>query len=186
MKFKSLLSQETKIMGDTNHITTKWVGNMAFESNNPSGHDLRIDAGPDDGAPPLIVSAHGGPTGMADRGLKMKIQFWTSRGFAYLDVDYTGSFGYGRTYMEALNGQWGIADVEDVEAGAKALAARGLADPNKLFISGGSAGGYTVLCALAFRDTFSAGASYYGIGDLKKLLELTHKFEAGYLHALIG
>ncbi|MGI9372707.1 MAG: S9 family peptidase [Hyphomicrobiales bacterium] len=143
-------------------------------------------SGPNDSAPPLIVSAHGGPTGMADRGLKMKIQYWTSRGFAYLDVDYTGSFGYGRAYMEALNGLWGIADVDDVVAGAKALVARGLADPSKLFISGGSAGGYTVLCALAFRNTFSAGASYYGIGDLKKLQDLTHKFESGYLHALIG
>ncbi|MGI9483041.1 MAG: S9 family peptidase [Hyphomicrobiales bacterium] len=141
---------------------------------------------PDDEAPPLIASAHGGPTGMADRGLKLKVQYWTSRGFAYLDVDYAGSWGYGRAYMTSLNGFWGVADVEDAVAGAEAMVARGLAHKDKLFISGGSAGGYTVLCALAFHDVFRAGASYYGIGDLNMLLELTHKFESGYIYALTG
>ncbi|MEM8687019.1 MAG: prolyl oligopeptidase family serine peptidase [Pseudomonadota bacterium] len=142
--------------------------------------------GPEGSAPPMLVSAHGGPTGMADRGLKLKVQFWTSRGFAYLDVDYAGSWGYGRAYREALNGQWGIADVEDVIAATKATVDKGLADPTKLVISGGSAGGYTVLCALAFHDLYAAGASYYGVADLEKLLALTHKFESGYLYALTG
>jgi dipeptidyl aminopeptidase/acylaminoacyl peptidase len=142
--------------------------------------------GPGGDAPPMIVSAHGGPTGMADRGLKLKIQYWTSRGFAYLDVDYAGSWGYGRAYMESLNGKWGLADVNDVAIAAQAMVAQGLADEHKLFISGGSAGGYTVLCALAFSDDFRAGASYYGIGDLTKLLEFTHKFESGYIYALTG
>ncbi len=149
-------------------------------------HTNAMYQGLPDTVPPMIVSAHGGPTGMADRGLKLKIQFWTSRGFAYLDVDYSGSWGYGRAYMEALNGNWGVADVDGVAVAAQAMVARGLADGSKLFISGGSAGGYTVLCALAFRDVFRAGASYYGIGDLSKLLELTHKFESGYIYALTG
>ncbi len=136
--------------------------------------------------PPVIVSAHGGPTGMADRGFKPKIQYWTSRGFGYFDVDYAGSFGYGRAYRNALNGRWGIADVEDVVAGARWLAKEGLADPARLLISGGSAGGYTVLCALAFHDVFAAGAAYYGISDLERLAALTHKFESGYIHSLLG
>ncbi len=143
-------------------------------------------AGPEGDAPPMLVSAHGGPTGMADRGLKLKVQYWTSRGFAYLDVDYAGSWGYGRDYREALNGQWGVADVEDVIAASEAVVAKGLADPGKLMISGGSAGGYTVLSALAFHDLYAAGASYYGVADLEKLLALTHKFESGYLYALTG
>lgn len=143
-------------------------------------------AGPADEAPPMLVSAHGGPTGMADRGLKLKVQYWTSRGFAYLDVDYAGSWGYGRAYREALNSQWGVADVEDVIAATEAVVAKGLADPGKLMISGGSAGGYTVLSALAFHALYAAGASYYGVADLKKLLALTHKFESGYLYALTG
>lgn len=142
--------------------------------------------GPKGDSPPMLVSAHGGPTGMADRGLKLKVQYWTSRGFAYLDVDYAGSWGYGRAYREALNGQWGVADVEDVIAATEAVVAKGLADPNKLMISGGSAGGYTVLSALAFHDLYAAGASYYGVADLEKLLALTHKFESGYLYALTG
>ncbi len=143
-------------------------------------------AGPSDAAPPVIVGAHGGPTGMADRGLKLKIQYWTSRGFGYLDVDYRGSSGYGRAYRNALNGQWGLHDVDDVVDMAARLVELELADPDRLLISGGSAGGFTVLCALTFRDVFAAGASYYGIGDLQKLLDLTHKFEAGYIYNLTG
>jgi dipeptidyl aminopeptidase/acylaminoacyl peptidase len=143
-------------------------------------------AGPAGSAPPVIVAAHGGPTGMADRGLKLKIQYWTSRGFAYLDVDYRGSWGYGRAYREALDGRWGVADVEDVVAAAQHLVRLGLGDGDRLVISGGSAGGFTVLCALTFHEVFAAGASYYGIGDLQKLCDLTHKFEAGYLYGLTG
>jgi len=143
-------------------------------------------AGPHGTLPPAIVSAHGGPTGMADRGFKPKIQYWTSRGFAFLDVDYTGSFGYGRTYREALNGRWGEADVEDVAAGARWLASEGLADPDRLLISGSSAGGYTVLQALCLHDLFAAGAAYYGISDVARLAALTHKFESGYTYTLFG
>ncbi len=137
-------------------------------------------------APPLIAAAHGGPTGMADRGLKLKIQYWTSRGFAFVDVDYRGSAGYGTAYRDALNGHWGLRDVEDVIASTRWLVDEGLADGERLLISGGSAGGFTVLSALTFHDTFAAGASYYGIGDLQKLLDLTHKFESGYIYNLTG
>ena len=137
-------------------------------------------------APPLITAAHGGPTGMADRGLKLKIQYWTSRGFAFLDVDYRGSAGYGTAYRDALNGHWGLRDVDDVVSAAQWLVGEGLADGERMMISGGSAGGFTVLCALTFHDVFAGGASYYGIGDLQKLLDLTHKFESGYLYKLTG
>ncbi len=136
--------------------------------------------------PPMIVSAHGGPTAMADRGLKLKIQYWASRGFAYFDVDYTGSFSYGTAYRRALDGFWGVRDVEDVVAGALALADQGKADANRLLISGSSAGGYTVLAALVESDIFAGGAAYYGISDMFKLQEATHKFELGYIDTLMG
>ncbi|HEX7029744.1 MAG TPA: prolyl oligopeptidase family serine peptidase, partial [Gammaproteobacteria bacterium] len=114
-------------------------------------------------APPLLVKVHGGPTAATSSALDLKIRFWTSRGFAVLDVNYRGSTGYGRDYREKLYGQWGIADVEDCVRGARELSRRGLADPEKLLISGSSAGGFTVLAALTFHDVFAAGASYYGI-----------------------
>ena len=136
--------------------------------------------------PPLLVKCHGGPTGAASAALDLKIQFWTSRGFAVLDVNYRGSTGYGRRYRRALYGRWGQADVEDCAAGARYVCEQGLADPDRLLISGGSAGGYTVLCSLAFNDVFVAGASYYGIGDLDALFATTHKFESRYDHLLIG
>ncbi len=136
--------------------------------------------------PPALVLAHGGPTSMASRSLSARIQFYTSRGFAVLDVDYAGSTGYGRVYRERLDGQWGVADVADCAAGAKWLAREGLADPERIAIAGGSAGGYTVLMALATTDVFAAGASHYGISDLSLLMEHTHKFESGYLHRLLG
>ncbi len=141
---------------------------------------------PKDELPPMIVSAHGGPTAMADRGLKLKIQYWTSRGFAFFDVDYTGSFGYGTDYRRALNGYWGIRDVEDVVAGALSLVAQGKADGGRLLISGSSAGGYTVLAALVSSEIFAAGAVYYGISDMFKLQQATHKFELGYIDTLMG
>ena len=118
--------------------------------------------------------------------LDPKIQFWTSRGFAVLDVDYSGSTGYGRPYRDRLKGQWGIVDVEDVVGGAEAMVAAGKADPERLIIRGGSAGGYTTLAALTFHHTFKAGASYYGISDLEVLQSDTHKFEARYNDSLIG
>jgi dienelactone hydrolase len=136
--------------------------------------------------PPAIVTAHGGPSGMAERGFKLKTQFWTSRGFALLDVDYRGSTGYGRAYREALAGQWGVLDVEDVVACARWLTDQDLVDASRLVISGGSAGGYTVLQALVSSDLFAAGAAHYGISDLAQLAAHTHKFEAGYLYALMG
>lgn len=141
---------------------------------------------PDDVRPPLLVVGHGGPTAAAANALDLKIQFWTTRGFAVLDVDYRGSTGFGRPYRDALKGQWGVADVEDCVAGARHLVARGLVDGARLAIRGSSAGGFTVLCALTFHDVFRAGASYYGIGDLEALARDTHKFEAHYTDTLVG
>ena len=140
---------------------------------------------PADGAPPLLVKCHGGPTGAADAGLDLRIQFWTSRGFAVLDVNYRGSTGYGRAYRQKLYGGWGVTDTEDCCAGARWLVTRGLADPRRLLISGSSAGGFTVLCALTFHDLFRAGASYYGVADLASLFAITHRFEADYDRALV-
>ncbi len=136
--------------------------------------------------PPLIVKVHGGPTGVAQPAFKSAYLFWTSRGFAILDLNYRGSTGFGREYRRSLYGQWGVADVEDAVAGASWLAEQGLADPERLLISGGSAGGYTTLAAHAFHDTFAAGASYYGISDLEALAGDTHKFESRYLDQVIG
>ncbi len=141
---------------------------------------------PEGDRPPLLVITHGGPTGATLDVLDPKIQFWTSRGFAVLDVNYSGSTGYGRAYRERLNGQWGIADVDDVVGGAAAMVAAGKADPARLIIRGGSAGGYTTLAALTFRQAFKAGASYYGICDLEVLQQDTHKFESRYNESLIG
>lgn len=141
---------------------------------------------PETDLPPLVVKSHGGPTAAAGNSLSLKIQYWTSRGFAYLDVNYGGSTGYGRAYRQRLDYQWGIVDVDDCVNGAKFLVQEGKADPNKLAISGGSAGGYTTLAALTFRQTFKAGASHYGVSDLEALATDTHKFEARYLDRLIG
>lgn len=142
--------------------------------------------GPEDERPPLIVMSHGGPTAATFTGLNPAIQFWTSRGFAVVDVNYRGSTGYGRTYRQALAGAWGVADVDDCVNAALFLAERGDVDRGRLAIRGGSAGGYTTLCALAFRDVFAAGASHYGIGDLEALARDTHKFESRYMDRLIG
>jgi dipeptidyl aminopeptidase/acylaminoacyl peptidase len=143
--------------------------------------------GPDDERPPLIVTSHGGPTTAASATFDLRVQFWTSRGFAVADVNYGGSSGFGRAYRECLRGQWGIVDVDDVVAVARHLAASGRADSERLVIRGGSAGGYTTLAALTFRPgVFKAGASYYGISDLEVLARDTNKFEARYLDSLIG
>jgi dipeptidyl aminopeptidase/acylaminoacyl peptidase len=136
--------------------------------------------------PPLLVMSHGGPTSSSSSSLKYSIQYWTSRGVAVLDVNYGGSSGYGRAYRQRLNGQWGIVDVDDCVNGARNLVERGEVDGNRLAIRGGSAGGYTTLCALTFRDVFKAGASHYGISDLEALAKDTHKFESRYLDRLIG
>jgi dipeptidyl aminopeptidase/acylaminoacyl peptidase len=137
-------------------------------------------------APPALIFVHGGPTSMVDRGLKLRMQFFTSRGFAVFDINYSGSTGFGRAYRHRLDGQWGVTDVADCAAAASHLAHAGLADPSRIAISGGSAGGYTTLMALATTNVFAAGSSHYGVSDLRLLLEHTHKFESGYLHRLIG
>ena len=142
--------------------------------------------GPEGEQPPLIVMAHGGPTGAAQTSLRLPTRYWTSRGFAVVDVDYRGSTGYGRAYRQQLTDRWGLSDVEDCVAAARYLAARGDVDVAKLLIRGGSAGGFTVLCALTFHDVFAAGASHYGIADLEALATDTHKFESRYLDGLIG
>ena len=143
-------------------------------------------AGPAGERPPLLVTAHGGPTAAARRQLQLGITYWTSRGIAVVDVDYRGSTGYGRSYRRALEGAWGVADVEDCVAAARFLADRGDVDPQRLIIRGGSAGGFTVLAALALHDTFAAGSSRYGIADLEALAAGTHKFESRYLDRLVG
>jgi dipeptidyl aminopeptidase/acylaminoacyl peptidase len=144
-------------------------------------------SGPSAERPPLIVIGHGGPTTATRDTLDLKIQFWTSRGFAVVDVNYRGSSGYGREYRQRLTGQWGVADVEDMIHVARFLAESGRADPERLIIRGGSAGGYTTLAALTFHPgVFQAGASYYGICDLEVLARDTHKFESRYLDSLVG
>ena len=149
----------------------------------PKNRDYAAPAGE---RPPLLVMSHGGPTSAATMTLKLSIQYWTSRGIGVLDVNYGGSTGYGRAYRERLNGQWGIVDVDDCVNGACFLVERGLADGDRLIIRGGSAGGYTTLAALTFRDEFKAGASYYGISDLEALEQDCHKFESRYNTNLIG
>ncbi len=141
---------------------------------------------PEHELPPLLVKSHGGPTSAAATALSLHIQYWTSRGIAVLDVNYGGSSGYGREYRERLHGKWGVVDVDDCANGAKYLVARGDVDVNRLMITGGSAGGYTTLCALTFRDTFKAGASHYGVSDAEALTAETHKFESRYLDNLFG
>ncbi len=140
----------------------------------------------DDERPPLVVIGHGGPTGATSATLSLPLQFWTSRGFAVLDVNYRGSTGFGRAYRELLAGRWGIADVEDCINGARHLVDTARADGTRLVIRGSSAGGYTTLAALTFHDDFAAGASYYGVSDLETLARDTHKFESRYLDRLVG
>jgi dipeptidyl aminopeptidase/acylaminoacyl peptidase len=149
----------------------------------PTNPDFRAPRGE---LPPLIVKSHGGPTGSASSELRLGTQFWTSRGFAVCDVNYGGSSGYGRAYRERLNGRWGEIDVLDCIAAARFLVAEQRVDGRRLAITGGSAGGYTTLCALTFHDLFRAGASHYGVSDLEALAKDTHKFESRYLYRLVG
>lgn len=136
--------------------------------------------------PPLLTIVHGGPTAQASPGYAASVQFWTSRGFAVVDVDHGGSSGYGRAFRQELNGNWGVVDVEDVIAAAKYLIRIGRVDPKRVAIRGASAGGYTVLGALTASDVFRAGADYFGISDMTALAHDTHKFESRYLDSLIG
>ncbi len=142
--------------------------------------------GPDDERPPLIVTIHGGPTSGVNDYLSLGQQYWTSRGFAVLDVIYGGSTGFGRPYRQRLNGRWGIVDVDDCRNGARYLVEQGLVDGERLAIRGGSAGGYTTLAAITFHDDFQAAASHYGVSDAEALAQETHKFESRYLDSLIG
>jgi dipeptidyl aminopeptidase/acylaminoacyl peptidase len=142
--------------------------------------------GPKGARPPLVVWSHGGPTGCVRPALLLNIQYWTSRGFAVVDVNYGGSTGYGRDYRRLLNGNWGVVDVEDCVAAALYLSERGDVDPDRLAIRGGSAGGFTTLAALVFKDVFKAGANYFGVADFETFVGDTHKFESRYLDSLVG
>ena len=148
-------------------------------------HNPHFSGGKDE-RPPLLVMIHGGPTAATDSTLNLAKQFWTSRGIAVLDVNYGGSTGYGRAYRDRLKGQWGVVDVDDCVNGARYLVERGEVDGKRLAITGGSAGGYTTLCALTFRHVFGAGASHFGVSDAEAFVGETHKFESRYLDQLIG
>jgi dipeptidyl aminopeptidase/acylaminoacyl peptidase len=143
-------------------------------------------AGPEDERPPLVVVIHGGPTGSTAAVFDPFVQYWTTRGFAVADVNYRGSTGYGTAYRRRLNGEWGVVDVEDCAHVVRWLAGQGWVDGRRAVIRGGSAGGFTVLAALAFTDVFAAGASLYGVADLELLARDTHKFESRYLDGLVG
>jgi dipeptidyl aminopeptidase/acylaminoacyl peptidase len=149
----------------------------------PTNRDF---SAPDGELPPLIVASHGGPTSSCSSVLNYGIQYWTTRGFAVVDVNYGGSAGYGRPYRERLNGAWGVVDVDDCVNAAQYLASSGRADPERLLIHGGSAGGYTTLSAVTFRDVFAAGASYFGVADIGAMVRDTHKFESRYFDGLVG
>ena len=167
------------------HVEFPTTGGRTAHANYYGPRNARFRA-PDGELPPLIVTSHGGPTAAAFSGWATGVQLFTSRGYAVLDVDYGGSTGYGREYRKALDGEWGIVDVDDCVAGAEWLVAEGLADPARLAIRGGSASGFTTLAALAFRRTFGAGTTYFGIGDLRAFVKDTHKFESRYLEGLVG
>lgn len=149
----------------------------------PTNPDFSADASE---RPPLIVKIHGGPTSSAQVLLDYEVQFWTSRGFAVVDVNYGGSTGYGRAYRELLKGAWGVVDLEDCVSAAEHLVESGRVDGDRLLIHGGSAGGYTTMCAVTFTDVFAAGASYYGVADARVLAAETHKFESHYTDSLFG
>jgi dipeptidyl aminopeptidase/acylaminoacyl peptidase len=187
----SVLKRSSELEIDPDYLSTPQ--SIAFPTENgltayaifypPKNKDYTA---PDGEKPPLIVKSHGGPTAATSSAFNLKIQYWTSRGFAFVDVNYGGSTGYGREYRQRLNDNWGIVDVDDCANAAKYLAQQGLVDSERLAIAGGSAGGYTTLAALTFRDVFKAGASYYGVSDLEILAKETHKFESRYLDGLIG
>lgn len=186
-----ILRQSTQIDLDPGYLSTPKPiefptenGTTAFAFFYPPTN--RDYSAPEGEKPPLLVKSHGGPTASTSTSLRLSIQYWTSRGFAFLDVNYGGSTGYGREYRQRLQGNWGIVDVDDCANAARYVAERGWVDGGRLAIAGGSAGGYTTLAALTFRDVFKAGASYYGVSDLEVLATDTHKFESRYLDGLIG
>jgi dipeptidyl aminopeptidase/acylaminoacyl peptidase len=143
--------------------------------------------GPPGEKPPLLVHVHGGPTGATSTSFNLETQYWTSRGFAVVDVNYGGSTGYGTEYRRRLNGEWGVVDVDDTVAAARHLVDTGAVDGRRLAVAGGSAGGYTTLACLTMRPgRFSAGADYFGLSDLRVFVHDTHKFESRYLDSLVG
>lgn len=186
-----VLRRSNEVVVDTGYLSTPQA--VEFPTENgltahgffypPQNQDFSAPSGEQ---PPLLVKSHGGPTASSSSLLDLRTQYWTSRGIAVLDVNYGGSTGYGRAYRQRLDGQWGVVDVDDCTNGAQYLAEQGLVDGNRLTIRGGSAGGYTTLCVLTFRDVFKAGASHYGVSDLEVLAKETHKFESRYLDRLIG
>jgi dipeptidyl aminopeptidase/acylaminoacyl peptidase len=178
----SVLPNEAISIGEPIDFPTRGVTGHAFWYV-PKSAD---HAAPEGELPPLVVLSHGGPTSMVTNGFGLNVQWWTSRGFGVVDVNYGGSTGYGRPYRQMLDGQWGIVDVEDSIAAARFLIERGLVDANRIVIRGGSAGGFTTLASLTSSDVFKAGASLYGVADLKLLASDTHKFESRYLDRLIG
>ncbi|VAW43356.1 Prolyl oligopeptidase family protein [hydrothermal vent metagenome] len=186
-----VLRQTTSLTIDTAYLSVPQAVEFPTE-NGLTAHAIyyppqnRDFTAPEGTAPPLLVLSHGGPTSASQMTLSLGTQYWTSRGFAVLDVNYGGSTGYGRSYRQRLNGQWGVVDVQDCVNGAKYLVEQGLADGQQLAIRGGSAGGYTTLCALTFYNTFNAGASYFGVSDVEVLALETHKFESRYLDSMIG
>ena len=159
---------------------------LRYPSGSGEAHGFFYPAMSGETKPPLVVFIHGGPTSACYPMLDPRIQYWTQRGFAVADLNYRGSSGYGREYRQALQLSWGDVDVEDACAVVDYLARQGLIDGERAFIRGGSAGGYTTLCALAFHQVFRAGASLYGVSDPVALARATHKFEGDYLDWLIG
>ena len=188
---EEILRRSTELMLDSDYLSIPEA--ITFPTTNnldayawyypPQNQDFTAFEGE---LPPLIVKSHGGPTAAASVDLNLRIQYWTSRGFGYLDVNYGGSIGYGREYRQRLDGQWGIVDVNDCVNAAKYMVKQRRIDGNRLVITGSSAGGYTTLAALTFRNVFKAGASYYGVSDLEILAKDTHKFESHYLDRLVG
>lgn len=186
-----LLRKNTDLELDQRYFSTPEVIQFPTEGGRTAYGFFYAPHNPDYSAPagekpPLVVKSHGGPTSATSAALKLGIQYYTSRGIAVLDVNYGGSTGYGREYRERLDGQWGIVDVDDCGNGARFLAEQGRVDGKRMAITGGSAGGYTTLCALTFRDVFQAGASHFGVADPEMLAQDTHKFESRYLDRLIG
>ncbi len=188
-----VLKQATNVADDPAvHRCFTRVEQVEYPSGGRVAHALHYPAfhpdyaAPDGERPPLLVKCHGGPTAAASSALDLRIQYWTSRGISVLDVNYGGSTGYGRAYRQLLNCAWGVVDVDDCVNGARYLADGGLADPARSVITGGSAGGYTTLAALTFRDYFRGGASHYGVADLAALARDTHKFESRYMDTLVG
>ncbi|MCH9621457.1 MAG: hypothetical protein S4CHLAM20_08770 [Chlamydiia bacterium] len=174
---ESWISIPSQVAFETRHNETSY--GFFYPPKNPN-----YDFG--DEKPPLLLISHGGPTGHNPPQFSLEIQYWTSRGFAVVDVNYSGSTGFGRKYRNRLYGNWGIKDVDDCEDCALFLAKEGLVDGNRMVVRGGSAGGYTTLALLTFRDSFVAGASYFGVSDIGMLVEDTHKFESQYFEKIVG